>query len=261
MFNESQQGTVTLSPKASFIVGLIGGVLVLCTIGFFILLGLVLKGGVSVAPRDGEKAPAVVAPSAGAPSAAAPTDENQVGTVAPVTAKDHVVGAKNAEVTLVLYTDLQCPFCARFHPVISSLMQDPAYKSKLKLVVRNFPLSFHPNAIPAANAAECAAEQGKYMEYVDKVFANNELVNGSGFSPDVLKTWAKDIGLNASKFDACFSATKYQAKIDEDRNSGTAANVSGTPATIIIAKDGTKTLIPGALGLDQVKQMVDAALK
>lgn len=260
MFNDSQSGTVTLSPKASFIVGLIGGVLVLCTIGFFILLGVVLKGGVSVAPRDGGAIPSAAAPSAGAPSANAPA-EDQVGTVAPITAKDHVVGAKNADVTLVLYTDLQCPFCARFHPVISSLMQDPAYKGKVKLVTRHFPLSFHPNAVPAANAAECAAEQGKFSEYVDKAFANNELLNGSGFSTDMLKTWAKEIGLSASKFDACLAASKYQSKIDEDRNSGTAANVSGTPATIIIAKDGTKTLIPGALGLDQVKQMVDAALK
>jgi protein-disulfide isomerase len=261
MSNDNQPGSVTLSPKASFILGLIGGVLVLCTIGFFILLGITLKGGIALAPGAADKtAPSVVAPTPSNPAAAAP-DENKVGIVAPIDATDHVQGDKNAEVTLVLYTDMQCPYCARFHPVTKAIMEDPAYTGKIKMVTRHFPLSFHPNAVPGANAAECASEQGKFDEMVDKLFANNEVMNGGTFDAAIFKTWAKDIGLNVTKFNTCYAASKYQAKIDADRTSGTAANVSGTPATIIIAEDGTKTLIPGALSLDQVKQMIDAALK
>lgn len=261
MSNESQPGSVTLSPKASFILGLVGGVLVLCSIGFFILLGLTLKGGISL--KASESAPVVTAPVVNAPTANAPApEENKVGTVAPVTSADHVQGAKNAVVTLVEYSDLQCPYCARFHPVMEQLMADPAYSGKLRWVFRHFPLSFHPNAVPAALASECASEQGKFWEMAAKIYENNDTVNGSaGVTVDTFSGWAKELGLSTSKFASCYTAKKYQTVVDNDRTSGTAANVSGTPATIIIAKDGTKTLIPGALGLADVKQMVDAALK
>lgn len=253
MFSENN-GALTLSPKASFIFGLVGGVLVLCTLGFFILLGIVLKG-------TGTENAAAAAPTAAAPAAPTAAPEDEVGTVTPVDDSDHVLGAKNAEVTLIEYSDLQCPYCARFHTVMEALMADSAYKGKVRWVFRHFPLSFHPNAIPAANAAECAAEQGKFWEMTAKAYENSAIVNGSAIVPaETYKAWAKELGLSASKFESCLSSNKYQAKIDADYQGGTAANVSGTPATIILTKDGGKTLIPGALPLDQVKQMVDAAL-
>lgn len=256
MFSEDKQGTITLSPRASFALGLIGGILVLCTIGFFILLSIVLKGGVNVAANVvAPSQPSAVAPSQ--PSAAAPSaPEDQVGTVAPVSDTDHVMGPKTAALTLVEYSDFQCPYCGRFHPVMEQLMSNPAYKGKLRWVFRNFPLSFHPNAVPAANAAECAAEQGKFFEYAHELYISQDSESDAFYA-----STAKKLGLNMTKFNDCYSSKKYQSKIDADHQSGIAANVSGTPATIIITSNGTKTLIPGALPIDQVKAMVDAALK
>src|SRR5688500_4677968 len=172
MYHEEQKaaGGVTLSPKASFILGLVGGMLVLCTIGFFILLSMMLSGnGASLGSKGGDDYAAVPSPSPSAPlpdEGAAPT----VGEVKPIAADDHVVGPKTAEVTLYEYSDFECPFCQRFHPTMEQLMNAPEYKGKLRWVYRHYPLSFHPQATPAANASECAGEQNKFWEYADELF-------------------------------------------------------------------------------------------
>lgn len=256
MYHEEQKGSagVTLSPKASFILGLVGGMLVLCTIGFFILLSMMLSGnGPSLGA--GNNNDYAVAPSP-VPSAPLPDDGAEpVGEVKPIDKTDHVTGATNAEVTLYEWSDFECPFCQRFHPTMLSLMADPAYKGKLKWVYRHFPLSFHPSAMPAANASECAAEQGKFWEYADELFKGQ-----SSLSDAFYGQLADKLKLNRSKFDSCYSAKKYQAKITADQTAGSTAGITGTPGTIIVAKDGSKQLVPGAVPLEQLKAMVDAAL-
>lgn len=244
-------GSVTLTPKMSFILGLVGGILVLCTIGFFILLCVVLKGGGVASDKPAKAVAQEEQPAAAAPAAEQP--EDQVGEVAPVTAQDHWTGAKNADVVLITYSDFQCPYCARFHATMVEFIN--GYGDKVKWVMRNFPLSFHANAMPAANAAECAAEQGKYWEYVEKLFANQESLTEANFN-----NWTDDLGINASKFASCLSASKYQSRIDADLTGGQTAGISGTPATVILGPDGYKQLIPGALPLESVKAMVDQAL-
>lgn len=233
--------------------------MLLCTIGFFILLAGVLGGKV------GAQAPAAGAPLAQQPTPTAPSpsptqpSQPTVGTVAPVTDKDHVQGPANAPITLIEYSDLQCPYCSRFHPTMEQVMKE--YQGKVRWVYRHFPLSFHPNAVPAANAAECASEQGKFWEFVDKVFANNSLMNSGSFDQSLLEQWAVEVGVNKSKFETCFKASKYSSVISADQSSGSTAGVDGTPATIIIAKDGSKQLIPGALPFESVKAMLDQALQ
>jgi len=248
-------GGITLSPKASFALGLIGGILVLCTAGFFILLSLMLKGGTGLSfGAAGAPSPSVAAavPSA-ADTAPAP---DVVGDVKAVTAEDHVRGPANAELTLIEYSDFQCPFCSRFHPTMEQLMNDPAYKNKIKWVYRHFPLSFHPNALPAANAAECASEQGKFWEYADGLFAAQDSESDAFYGQ-----LADKLGLNRSKFDSCYSSKKYNARITADQTSGSTAGVNGTPGTIIINKNGDKQLVPGAVPYEQLKAMVDQALQ
>ncbi len=254
--HEDNKGGITLSPKASFILGLAGGVLVLCTIGFFILLSLALKGGLGILKAgDSAYAPSVAAPSpsGAAPSAAAP--EPAVGKPKPLSAADHVLGTKGAKVTLYEFSDFQCPYCGRFHPTMKELMADPAYKGKIQWVYRHYPLSFHPNALPAANAAECASEQGKFWEYADQLFTNQDKLNDAYYGE-----LANTLGLNRSKFDSCYSAKKYNSRITADQADGSAAGVTGTPGTVIVAKDGSTSLVPGAVPIDQLKAMVDAAL-
>lgn len=256
MYHDEQKAAgVTLSPKASFILGLVGGMLVLCTIGFFILLTMVLSGsGVSLGSGGNGDYAAAPSPS---PSAPSPDDGGipTVGDVKGIDKTDHVTGATNAEVTLYEWSDFQCPFCQRFHPTMLQLMAAPEFKGKLKWVYRHFPLSFHPNAMPAANASECASEQGKFWEYAGELFANQESLSDAYYGQ-----LADKLKLNRSKFDSCYSAKKYQAKITADQSSGTSAGITGTPGTIIVGKDGSKQLVPGAVPYEQLKAMVDQAL-
>ncbi len=253
LHDDSHKGEgLVLSPKASFIFGLAGGILVLCTIGFFILLSVVLKGGLPSASNSAQPVVANNPSPSPTPSAAQP--EEKVGTVAPVSASDYVRGDKNAPITMIEYSDFECPYCQAFQATMNQVMAD--YKGKVKWVYRFFPLSFHANATPAANAAACAGEQGKFWEYADALYENQSSLG------DALYTkLAGDLKLNTTKFADCYQSKKYQSRIDADRQSGSAANVNGTPGTIIISEDGSKQLVPGALPYAQVKAMLDAALK
>ncbi len=247
---------IVLSPKASFVLGLVGGILVLCTAGFFILLSIMLKGGTGLSLGAGSAAPSAAAPSPSAAAAAPSAAPDAVGEVKAVSADDHIRGPKDAELTLIEYSDFQCPFCSRFHPTMEQLMNDPAYKGKVRWVYRHFPLSFHPNALPAANAAECASEQGKFWEFADGLF-NAQDSEGDAFYGQL----ADKLGLNRGKFDSCYSSKKYNARITADQSSGSTAGVNGTPGTIIVNKKGDKQLVPGAVPYEQLKAMVDQALK
>lgn len=241
---------ITLSPKASFILGLVGGVLVLCTLGFFILLGMMLDGG---AKAGGPKA---TAPTVTAPTAVAPTGDTggaSAGPFRPVDSTDHVRGAEDPKVTLIEYSDFECPFCSRFHPSMLQLMEE--YGDDVQWVYRHFPLSFHPQARPAANAAECAAEQDGFWEYADALFANQTLLSDSYY-----RSLAADLGLNASKFNDCLDAKTYDSEVGSDLTDGSTAGVTGTPGTILVASDGSTQIIPGAIPYEQLKLMVDAAL-
>ena len=262
MFHEEPTGAMAgISPKKSFLLGLGAGILVLCSIGFFVLLGVMLKGGGINLAAGGNQPATQVLPSAqdtvgaGTQPAANPDGTEQVaGTVAPVTDSDHLRGDKNAPVTLIEYSDFQCPFCQRFHPVMTQLMNE--YKGKVRWVYRHYPLSFHPNAQPAANAAECAAEQGKFWEYADKLIENQGTLGD-----DLYKKLAGDFKLNVANWQSCYNTKKYDSRVTADQASGNAAGVSGTPGTVIIRKDGSIGLIPGAYPYASVKAMVDAALK
>ncbi|MFH1047702.1 MAG: thioredoxin domain-containing protein [Patescibacteria group bacterium] len=250
MHNESSG--VTLSPKTSFALGMIGGVLVLCTVGFFILLGLVLSGKADigkVALADEAKA---AAPTAVQPTVAEEEDAGPIE-VKPIADGERVLGDENADVTLYVYTDFECPFCSRFHPSFTQVMEE--FDGQIKAVIRHFPLSFHTNARPAANAAECAAEQGKYYEFIDGLFENQDRL-GSALYTEL----AADLGLNKTKFSDCVTANKYDSKISADMAGGISAQVQGTPGTIIVGLDGEAQLVPGAVPYESLKAMVEAAL-
>jgi len=234
-----------LNPKQTFILGLVGGFLLLCTAGFFILLSMYFSDGT---------------PSRAAANGAAVADNNAVddgaGEIAPeniqireVDAKrDHILGNKNAKVTIVEYSDFECPFCQTFHPTMKQIMDK--YGKDVRLVYRHFPLSFHPQAIPAALASECADEQGKFWEMYDKLF-------GVGVTSGSYTEYAKQIGLNTTKFDTCMKDQKFLSKIREDQTDGQNAGVGGTPYSLIIGADGQKIPVSGA----QPYNVVETALQ
>lgn len=166
-----------------------------------------------------------------------------------ITQDDHVRGDFNAPITLVEFSDFECPFCVRHYPTLKKILND--YKGKVRLVYKHFPLGFHPNAQKAAEASECASEQGKFWEYHDKLFENQP----NGYSLGKFKQWAKDLGLNMNKFNDCLDSGKYAQKVQADYQEGLQKNVQGTPATFI-----NGLLVSGALPYETFKQIIDSLL-
>lgn len=139
---------------------------------------------------------------------------------------DFVQGAASAPITLIEFSDYQCPFCKRVRPTLQSLMEK--YNGKLKYVFRDFPLSFHKQAPKAAEASQCAGEQGKFWEYNKALFENQQNLLETD-----LKKYAKGLTLDQKKFDECLDTGKFANEVNKDFLDGQAAGVSGTPAYFI----------------------------
>ena len=166
-----------------------------------------------------------------------------------VQAKGPSRGPADAKVTIVEFSDFQCPFCGREYPVIEKLMKD--YDGKVRLVFRHYPLDFHPFAEKAAEAGACAADQGKFWELHDKMFTNQ-----GKLAVEDLKGYAKSVGVDAAKFDQCLDSGEKKPAVEDDQKAGTEAGVSGTPAFFI-----NGIFINGAQPYDQFKQTIDRELK
>lgn len=182
---------------------------------------------------------------------------DQVKKIPPVNSTDHLNGPKDAKITLIEYFDLQCPYCKQFHPVVKQAMND--YKGQIAWVIRDYPLySIHPKAEPAAEVAECVAAIGgtdAYWNFIDRVLA------GQPDSLDQLLTIATQAGVSSTKVMACAQAKTYKSVIDNDYNGGVTAGVSGTPGNFILNQKGEAWLIPGFVPYEQLKLVIDEALK
>lgn len=158
-----------------------------------------------------------------------------------------VLGNKDAKVTLIEFSDYECPFCKRhYDQVYPQLKKDYIDTGKVKLIYRNYPLPFHdPMATYEAIAALCAREQGgdaTYFKVHDEMFKLTTS-NGSGLSKDKVHQIAQDLGLNADNITACADSNKYKDKIAKDIADGSAAGVSGTPSFFIGNSDSSGTII------------------
>lgn len=169
-----------------------------------------------------------------------------------ITESDHMQGASNPKLILVEFSDFECPFCAKIHPTLTRILNEN--KDKIAWVYRHYPLDFHENAQLAAEASECAGEQGAFWGYAERIF------NGSGVTRAQLEQYAQNLGLYVDGFKSCLDSGRYTEKVKSDLASGMGAGVNGTPATIMIKKDGTQEIISGALPYEQIKLMVEAAL-
>jgi protein-disulfide isomerase len=140
-------------------------------------------------------------------------------------------GSEKAPVTIVKFEDFQCPFCKQIQPTVNALLS--RYDGKVSLVHKDLPLeSLHPQARQAAEAARCAHEQGKFWEYHDKLYATAPKA-----SADDLKSYAKDVGLNADSFDRCFASGKYKEVVQRDLNEGAQLGLTGTPTFFINGRE------------------------
>jgi protein-disulfide isomerase len=163
-------------------------------------------------------------------------------------AKSPSKGPANAPIELIEFSDFQCPFCLRADPTVQQVLK--TYGDKIRFVYRHYPLPNHPFARPAAEAAACAGEQGKFWPYHDLLFANP-----SKLSETDLKQHAVELGLNAPQFNSCVDTHKLKAVIDADLKDGEEAGVNGTPAFYINGR-----MISGAQPYDVFKKIIDEEL-
>jgi len=158
-------------------------------------------------------------------------------------------GSANAPVTIVEFSDFQCPFCSKLTPTIKQVEQK--YGDKVRVVFRQYPLPFHQNAQKAAEASLCALDQGKFWELHDAMFADQ-----NALGVDQLKATAAKLGVNAEKFNKCLDSGEKAAAISLDQKAGQAAGVNGTPALFINGR-----FINGAVPLEQITTVVDDELR
>lgn len=181
--------------------------------------------------------------------------------VKPITDKDHIRGASDAPIALIVYTDYECPFCKSFHPTMEELMKE--YDGKIRWVYRHYPLSFHQNAQKQAEATECIAELGgndAFWNFSDKLFERTTS-NGTGFALDQLGSLAAEVGVDQQAFQTCLDEGKFTKFVQDSIAQGSAAGVSATPATFLIDQKGKSQLLVGAQPLATFKTAIDKLLK
>lgn len=181
-----------------------------------------------------------------------------IGDIRPVGAEDHVRGPENAKVTVIEYSDLECPFCKRFHPTMQQLVEE--YPNDVRWVYRHFPLDqLHAQAREEALATECAGEQGKFWEFTDLIYETTP--SNDGLDLDSLPDLAQQAGVaNIAQFTSCVESKKYADKVDADIADAQAAGGRGTPYSIVLGPNGEKEPINGAQPYASVKALVEKYL-
>ncbi|HEY4475928.1 MAG TPA: DsbA family protein [Candidatus Paceibacterota bacterium] len=212
--------------------------------------GIFIAGAVVYGPVLREGGVSTKSPSAGTPSVPGVPVEVQVAD------QDHIRGNVAAPVTIVEFSDLECPFCKSFHPTVKLALAE--YGDKVRWVYKHFPLDqLHPKADKEAEAAECAGELGgndMFWKYVDRVFEITPSNNGLDLT--LLPQIAQDLGLNRSAFEACLNSGRYADRVEEDYQQGVLAGVNGTPASFV-----NGVLVSGAVPYETLKAAIEAALK
>ena len=158
-------------------------------------------------------------------------------------------GPADAKVTIVAFSDFQCPFCSRVNPTMKQI--EETYAKDVRVVFRHLPLPFHKDAGPAAEASMAANAQGKFWEMHDKLFANQRELTRENF-----EKWAGEIGLDVKKFKADLDSGKYKARVDEDAKYAGTVGARGTPAFFINGK-----LVSGAQPFENFKKVIDEEIK
>lgn len=170
-----------------------------------------------------------------------------------VTDSDIKSGPADAKVTMIEFSDFQCPYCKAFHATVNQALSE--YGDKIQFVYKHFPLSnIHPQATNAALASECANEQGKFQPYADRLF-DKQAEWGKTTGTQSFKTYAVQLGMNASQFGTCLDSKKYQSKVEADQVEGQGFGISGTPDVFVNSQFQN-----GAIDYPTLKAMIDQEL-
>ncbi len=192
------------------------------------------------------------------PSVPTETGEPVDVEVRPVTADDHILGNPNADLVIVEFSDIDCPYCSVFHQTMHKIIDEYGVDGQVSWVYRNFPLDqLHPDARTKAESTECVASlagNDVYWKYLDALFARTETLAD-------LPSIAAEFGVDQTAFNTCMSDKRFAAKVKADGDEAMAAGGRGTPYSVMVAKDGMTFPINGALPYDVIKQTIETALK
>lgn len=246
----AQGGAASGTPWFAISIGLMGLI-----VGY--ALASYTTGG-SVFGAGGQNAQQVAQAPTPTPSAPAAPE----ATADPATADDDpTLGEDDAPVTVIEFTDYQCPFCGRhFTDTYGQIKKNYVDTGKVKYVVRDFPLSFHPHAQKTAEATECADDQGKFWQMHDKIFETQATWSNSADVVPTLKQYAADLKLNTSTFNTCLDNGTHAAEVAKDMADGSSAGISGTPGFWILGPNGETKNISGAYPYATFQAAIDAML-
>lgn len=224
-----------------------------------LIAALLISGALvyNVGSKAGGSEPAVVKESPKLPAGSSDTIK-----IRPVTASDHIRGNPDAPIKIVEFSDLECPFCKRFHPTMQRIVSE--YDNQVAWVYRHFPLDvLHSKARTEAIATECAADLGgnsAFWAYVDKIFEVTP--SNNGLDLNLLPVIASEIGLDRDEFQKCLDSGKFDQHVEEDVQDANLAGGRGTPYSVMIVNDGERYIpISGAQPYNVVKLLIDNVLK
>ena len=197
------------------------------------------------------------------------TETAKENNVKAVSSADHIRGNPNAQVKVIEFSDPECPFCKRFHYTMNQIMEEYGKNGQVAWVYRHFPLNqpdasgnvLHSKAGKESEALECANEQGgntKFWEYLDELFVITPSNNGLDLNE--LPNIASEVGLDTDKFNQCLNSGKYAKIVSDNQADGFNSGARGTPYNIVIASNGKKFVINGALPYESVKAVINQAL-
>lgn len=251
--SEASQGKPffeTLKAKSAFYLGVIAGLGIMFVIGFFVMLALYFQ--------DDSGSKTTTTTSTTNTATAADTGTTAI-TLAAVTDSDWLRGDKNASVTVVEFSDTECPYCKQFHATMQEVVAK--YDGKVNWVYRHFPIvSLHSKAPKEAEALECAGEldgQDGFWKYTDALYAATP--SNNGLLASQLPTIAEQVGLNVTKFQKCLDSGKYATKVQQGVTAATTAGAQGTPYSVIVAGD-QKIPVSGAYSTDKISSLIDQLL-
>ncbi|GIU68184.1 MAG: hypothetical protein KatS3mg001_034 [Candidatus Pacearchaeota archaeon] len=220
----------------------------------FILLAIIVIGGFFVL-RGGKSSGNVVNTG----SETQPTEQPSIKVSSLIEDNDPVLGDKNAPVSIIEFSDFQCPFCAQAHfGALAEFKQSDYFKNgQVNLVYKHFPLSsIHPFAQKAAEASMCAYDQGKFWEYHDMLFENQNALDTQS-----LKSYAQQLGLNTQEFNNCLDSNKYRSEVTKEFSQATSSGGQGTPYFIIVNKESNRAIpVSGAVPWQNLEGAIQSIL-
>lgn len=181
--------------------------------------------------------------------------------IKPIDKNEHIRGNPNSQIKIIEFSDLECPFCKMFHPIMQQILAE--YSGQIAWVYRHYPIEqLHSKAKKSAEASECVAELGgneKFWDFIDKYFS----ITPSNDQMDMTKLpeIAENIGLDRRQFEDCLNSGKYKQKIEDQIKEAASVGARGTPYSVVINPSGKKYPINGAYPYADLKAVIEEALK